>query len=121
MRVLSVRPDHERCRAAPRKSQTHRQGHRRSDVRQHLPLRDLSPDSPRHSSCGRTCGDERSTMSASPESPAQREPNSVARREFLKTSVTTVTGFWIAAYVPELAAGAREQAAVGPGVFAPNA
>ncbi len=46
---------------------------------------------------------------------------SFGRREFLKTSATISTGLCIAAYVPELGAGARELAAAGSGVFAPNA
>jgi isoquinoline 1-oxidoreductase subunit beta len=45
----------------------------------------------------------------------------VGRRQFLKTSTTVGAGLCIAAYVPELGAGARELAAAGPGVFAPNA
>jgi isoquinoline 1-oxidoreductase beta subunit len=45
----------------------------------------------------------------------------VGRREFLKTSAAVTGGLCIAAYVPELSAGARELAAAGPGVFAPNA
>ena len=67
-----------------------------------------------------------STLSAS--QPSRREacggetrPKSLARREFLKTATALSGGLCIAAYVPELAAGAREQAAAGPGVFAPNA
>jgi len=48
-------------------------------------------------------------------------PKSPARREFLKTTAAFGAGLFIATYVPELAAGAREQAAVGAGVFAPNA
>jgi isoquinoline 1-oxidoreductase beta subunit len=45
----------------------------------------------------------------------------VGRREFLKTTTAVGAGLCIAAYVPELGAGARELAAAGPGVFAPNA
>jgi isoquinoline 1-oxidoreductase beta subunit len=45
----------------------------------------------------------------------------VGRREFLKTTALITGGLCIAAYVPELGAGARELAAAGPGVFAPNA
>jgi isoquinoline 1-oxidoreductase beta subunit len=45
----------------------------------------------------------------------------LGRREFLRTSATFCGGLCIAAYVPELGAGARELAAAGPGVFAPNA
>jgi isoquinoline 1-oxidoreductase beta subunit len=56
-------------------------------------------------------------MSASLVSP----PKPVGRREFLKTTAAAVGGLCIAAYVPELGAGAREQAAAGTGVFAPNA
>ena len=46
---------------------------------------------------------------------------SVGRREFLKTSAAVTSGLCIAAYVPELGASARELAATGPGIFAPNA
>jgi isoquinoline 1-oxidoreductase beta subunit len=45
----------------------------------------------------------------------------VGRREFLKTSAAVTGGLCVAAYVPELGAGARELAAAGPGIFAPNA
>ena len=45
----------------------------------------------------------------------------LGRREFLKTTTTAGAGLFIAAYVPELGAGARELAAAGSGVFAPNA
>ena len=46
---------------------------------------------------------------------------SLGRREFLKTTATVSAGLCIAAYVPELGAGARELAAAGSGGFAPNA
>src|SRR5258708_8595078 len=45
----------------------------------------------------------------------------VGRREFLKTTAAISGGLCIAAYVPELRAGARELAAAPPGTFAPNA
>src|SRR4029077_19830416 len=45
----------------------------------------------------------------------------VGRREFLKTSGAITGGLCIAAYVPELGAGARELATVPQGAFAPNA
>src|SRR5260221_5864724 len=45
----------------------------------------------------------------------------VGRREFLKTSAAITGGLCIAAYIPELGAGARELAAAPPGTFAPNA
>jgi isoquinoline 1-oxidoreductase subunit beta len=48
-------------------------------------------------------------------------PKSLGRREFLKTTATIGGGLYIAAYVPELSAGARELAPTGAGVFAPNA
>jgi len=48
-------------------------------------------------------------------------PKSLGRREFLKTTATVGGGLCIAAYVPELSAGARELAPAGAGVFAPNA
>src|SRR6266700_743574 len=48
-------------------------------------------------------------------------PKSLGRREFLKTTATISGGLCIAAYVPELSAGARELAPAGAGVFAPNA
>src|SRR6202007_434469 len=51
---------------------------------------------------------------------ALREKNkNVGRREFLKTSTAITGGLCIAAYVPELGAGAL--AAVPQGAFAPNA
>jgi isoquinoline 1-oxidoreductase subunit beta len=55
------------------------------------------------------------------DSRGESQPRPLARREFLKTAAALSGGLCIAAYVPELAAGAREQAAAGPGVFAPNA
>jgi isoquinoline 1-oxidoreductase beta subunit len=45
----------------------------------------------------------------------------VDRREFLKTSAAITGGLCIAAYIPEIRAGARELAAVPQGAFAPNA
>jgi isoquinoline 1-oxidoreductase subunit beta len=45
----------------------------------------------------------------------------VGRREFLKTSAAIAGGLCIAAYIPQLGAGARELATVPPGGFVPNA
>jgi isoquinoline 1-oxidoreductase beta subunit len=56
--------------------------------------------------------------------PNSKRPDSkrnVGRREFLKTTAAITGGLCIAAYVPELGPGARELAAAGAGVFAPNA
>src|SRR5246500_1475875 len=52
---------------------------------------------------------------------ALEKNKNVGRREFLKTSAAITGGLCIAAYVPELGAGARELAAVPQGAFAPNA
>ena len=45
MRLLPVGPDHVRCGAAREQPASDRFRHRRRDVRQHLPLRDLCPHS----------------------------------------------------------------------------
>jgi len=50
-----------------------------------------------------------------------RSKKHVGRREFLKTAAAITGGLCISAYIPELGAGARELAAAGAGVFAPNA
>ena len=50
---------------------------------------------------------------------SRRDRKGIVRRDFLKSSATVGAGLWIAAYVPELAAGASEP---NDGkVFAPNA
>lgn len=49
---------------------------------------------------------------------SRRGRQGIARRDFLKSSVTLGAGLWIAAYVPELAAGIAE---TNGKVFAPNA
>ena len=53
MRLLPGRADHAGRRAAETDAASHGRGHRRRDVRQHLPLRHLSAHSRRHqASCG---------------------------------------------------------------------
>jgi isoquinoline 1-oxidoreductase beta subunit len=56
-----------------------------------------------------------------PEFKKSESKKNVGRREFLKTTAAITGGLCIAAYVPELGAGARELAAAPPGTFAPNA
>ena len=51
----------------------------------------------------------------------RKERKPLRRRDFIKTSAAFTGGLCLAAYIPELAAGAKEQAAAGAGVFAPNA
>ena len=48
VRLLPVRPDHGRRRAAREKRQTHRRRYRRGHAQQHLPLRNLSGHPRRH-------------------------------------------------------------------------
>src|ERR1700757_695501 len=103
MRLLPIGADHERGGAAARKSETDRQRHRRSYVRQYLPLRHLSENSPRDSPCRGDGRGKEVVMSA--ETMVKR---GVGRRDFLKTGATLTGGLVIAAYVPELAAGTPE-------------
>src|SRR5260370_37404664 len=123
MRLLTVRANHESSGTAKRQAKAHRQGYRPSDVRQHLSLRNFPTHPARYSS---RRGNFRGGRALVPEGGAMttallQKRKSVGRREFLKTSAAVTSGLCIAAYVPELGAGARELAAAGPGIFAPNA
>src|SRR6266853_545933 len=123
MRLLPVRANHERRGTAKRQAKAYRRGYRPSDVRQHLSLRNLPTHPARYSSRrgnfrgGRALVREGGAMTSA----LLEKRKSVGRREFLKTSAAVTGGLCIAAYVPELGAGARELAAAGPGSFAPNA
>src|SRR5579863_1332432 len=80
-------------------------------------MRNLPSNKTRHSPRCRNRGREGGMMSSATFTPKK----SLGRREFLKTTAAVTGGLCIAAYVPELGAGARELAAAGSGVFAPNA
>src|SRR3989441_711967 len=135
MRLLPVRANHERRHPAERKFQADRQRHRRSHVRQHLPLRNLPTDSPRYSPRRRNGRRKEVVMSrleehikTTPELSAAEHSNvpsakssRIARRDFLKTTAAIGGGLWISAYVPELAARPDSNAPASATVFAPNA
>src|SRR6266850_74186 len=135
MRLLPVRANHERRHPAERKFQANRQRHRRSHVRQHLPLRNLPAHPPRYSPRRRNGRRKEVVMSrleehikTTPELSAAEHSNApsakssrIARRDFLKTTATIGGGLWISAYVPELAAHPDSNAPASATVFAPNA
>src|SRR6266403_1730664 len=135
MRLLPVRANHERRHPAERKFQANRQRHRRSHVRQHLPLRNLPAHPPRYSPRRRNGRGKEVVMSrleehikTTPELSAAEHSNvlsakssRIARRDFLKTTATIGGGLWISAYVPELAARPDSNAPASATVFAPNA
>src|SRR6266436_3816680 len=117
MRLLPVRANHERRHPAERKFQADRQRHRRSHVRQHLPLRNLPAHPPCHSPGRRNGRGKEVVMSrleernkaklelsgANSSNAAAAKASRIARRDFLKTTATIGGGLCIAAYVPELA------------------
>src|SRR6266850_1998956 len=135
MRLLPVRANHERRHPAERKFQANRQRHRRSHVRQHLPLRNLPAHPPRYSPRRRNGRGKEVVMSrleerikTTPELSAAEHSNApsakssrIARRDFLKTTATIGGGLWISACVPELAARPDSNAPASATVFAPNA
>src|SRR6266852_5686524 len=134
MRLLPVRANHERRHPAERKFQANRQRHRRSHVRQHLPLRNLPAHPPRYSPRRRNGRGKEVVMSrfeehieTTPELSAAEHSNvtsakssRIARRDFLKTTATIGGGLWISAYVPELAAHPDSKAPASATVFAPT-
>src|SRR6267378_594278 len=135
MRLLPVRANHERRHPAERKFQANRQRHRRSHVRQHLPLRNLPAHPPRYSPRRRNGRGKEVVMSrleerikTTPELSAAEHLNApsakssrIARRDFLRTTATIGGGLWISACVPELAARPDSNAPASATVFAPNA
>src|SRR5437016_6551647 len=86
VRLLSIGPDHGRGGTASEKPPPQRRGHRRGDD-EHLPLRDRSPDPPRHSP--RRAGGV--TMSAR---------TAVTRREFLETAGAAGAGLVVSFHLP---------------------
>src|SRR5882762_11898131 len=135
MRLLPVWADHECRHLAERKFQANRQRHRRSHVRQHLPLRNLPAHPPRYSPRRRNGRGKEVVMSrleerikttpvlsaADHSNAPSAKASRIARRDFLKTTATIGGGLWISAYVPELAAHPDSKAPASATVFAPNA
>src|SRR6267143_1208832 len=104
MRVLPVRPDHERERASRQEPRAERHRYRRGDERERLPLRDLQPDSRRDQGRGRER--ERSVI-------MRAKPMNASRREFLKTSAMVGGGLIVGFTLPgaaRLAQGAGKEA-----------
>src|SRR5881396_199075 len=91
VRLLPVRPDHERERTSREEPRAERRRHRRRDERQRLPLRDLQPDS--HRDQGRGRERERSVI-------MRAKPMNASRREFLKTSAIAGGGLIVGFTLP---------------------
>src|SRR5215469_2404229 len=110
MRLLPERADYEGRRLAVEETEPHRWRYRRCHERQHLPLWDLSQDSPRHSSSGRN-GQRGDKMSARA---------LMNRREFVRTGAAAGGGLLVALCVP-LPLRARNAQAGGRKDIAVNA
>src|SRR5262249_51045035 len=95
MRVLPVRPDHERDRAAREEPRAQRRRHRRGHERQCVPLRDVQPD-PRGDQ-GRRRGRERSLIMGARD---MKGGTNTSRRDFLKTSVLAGGGLIVGFTLP---------------------
>src|SRR6266702_2995398 len=106
VRLLPVGPDHECERPCREKPRAERRRHRRGDERQHLPLRDVQPDSRRDQGRGR--GRERSMI-------MRARPVNASRREFLRTSAMAGGGLIIGFTLPgatRFAQGAGKEARI---------
>src|SRR2546430_1534337 len=105
VRVLPVGSDHVGSGAAREERPSERRRHRRGDVGQYLPLRDLSPHS-----CRDQAGRERSlTM------------NTVSRRDFVVVLTATGGGLLLGCQMGGRSGAATAAAAASPPAFAPNA
>src|SRR5438128_4808204 len=102
VRLLSVRPDHVRGGASGAQGRADRRRHRRRDVRQHLPLRNLSADPGRDPS-RRRAQEGRRVMTTL-----------VSRREILKSGLAVGAGLTLGFTLP------RRGRAQTPGVFMPH-
>src|SRR6516164_5662136 len=112
MRLLPVRPNHGRCRAAGEGTGAHRHRYRPGVVGEHLPLRHLSPHPRSHQAGGSqtgSCQEGGLTM------------GQMSRRRLLFTGAAAGGGFLLGLH---LEASPRVQAATASGTqtdFAPNA
>src|SRR5260370_22821506 len=79
-------------------------------------MRNLHAHAPRDSARGGNGRGKEDAMSAA-NGTTHAKQAMLARRDFLKSSATIGAGLWIAAYVPELAAGVAES---NGKVFAPH-
>ena len=117
VRLLSVRPGHERRRAPVQAEGPDGCGHRRRHEREHLPVRHLPAD-PRGDQAGRRPDAEGGLTMATlsyPSSPA-------SRREFLKVSATLSSGVLLGFRLPGVTdAAAQTTSGAAATEFAPNA
>src|SRR3974390_360819 len=121
VRLLPIGPDHGRRGAARQESAAERCGYRRSDARQHLPLRDLSKHTggypPRlrdHDGRG-----GRSTRHGTEGTCRMITVKKVNRRSFLKTGIGTAAGLTLSFALPE-SARLKAQGGAGSKGFALN-
>src|SRR5438477_2291150 len=110
MRLLSVRPDHDRDGAAGQEQDSFGRRYRRCHVWEHLPLWHLQPD-PRRDPYGREHDAQRGMNMATP-------VINESRRDFLKSSAAMGGGLVIAFVLP---CGARFAEAATVAAFQPNA
>src|SRR6476619_7175789 len=85
MRLLSVGPDHVGYSSAREQSAPNRYRHRRCDVRQHLPLRDLCAHS-RRDQAGREGLRKRAMAIITTQAAVADQPSDLSRRKFLATA-----------------------------------
>src|SRR5262249_6870443 len=107
VRLLPVGPADVRGRAPRQEPAPERRGHRRRDVRQHLPLWHLSTDPPRHSSGRESVAEDHMARA-----------RTISRRSFIKVTAAVGGGLAVGVYLPGLDAPGRLAAAAG--AFEPN-
>src|SRR5215468_8383831 len=124
MRLLPIGPDHVGLGAACEQPASHGFRYRRRDVRQHLPLRDLSAHSRSDQAGGATERTGRLTMrvdhlsSVADASARSSSASGVSRRTFLQAAAAAGGGLLLSLRLP-FANGEAE--AAGANGFAPNA
>src|SRR5262245_51885221 len=124
MRLLPVGADHVRCGAACEQSTSDRFRYRRGDVRQHLPMRDVSAHS-RSDQAGRAiewAGRLTMTLDHLTSGAARvgRSPsaNDLSRRKFLQAGAAAAGGLMLSVRLPFATGDAEAAEANG---FTPNA